>query len=367
MAADRVAEILRHAEPCRAPLEAARGLPGAAFTDPEWFAAEMEHVFARSWITVARAEQMVEPGSFVAATVAGEPLVVTRARDGELHALSNACPHRGTLICTGSGTAPTLQCPNHAWTFQHDGQLRAAPHMAGSFDPASIRLPSFGVADWNGFVMVNLDPAAVPPSEQLAGLDDVISGEDLTGLVKIGELHYPTPWNWKISVENFVESYHHRPVHPEMLDSIYPGAQSFARYAGDEPWGGVDHVSVVPEFDTFFAVAAFPTLLFAVLRGVGVTWFDLVPTAPGECDLRIEILVKPELADEAGYLVETTAAINEEDIVVNAATWAGLQSKAYVPGPVSPLEGACWQFRRWLVDAVATGGVPPTESDRKVG
>jgi phenylpropionate dioxygenase-like ring-hydroxylating dioxygenase large terminal subunit len=228
--------------------------------------------------------------------------------------------------------------------------------MGAGFDVSSIRLPSFGVAEWNGFVLVNLDDTAPPPAEQLSGLDEVIAGEELADLVKIGELHYPTPWNWKISVENFVESYHHRPVHPDTLDSIYPGAQSFARFRGDEPWGGVDHVSVMPDFDPFFAVAAFPTLLFAVLRGVGVTWFDLVPLGPDACDLRIEILVKPELAGEAAFLVESTASINDEDIRINEATWAGMQSRAYEPGPVSPLEGACWQFRRWLVGAV--GDVP---------
>lgn len=355
MTATSLDVILRDAQACRVPLEEAHGLPAAAFTDQEWFDAETERVFARSWIAVARSEQLVEPGSFVAATVAREPLVVTRGRDGALHALSNVCPHRGTLICEGSGTAPALQCPNHAWTFQHDGRLRAAPHMAAGFDTSSICLPSFGVEEWNGFVMVHLDPTATPPSDQLAGLDAVIAGESLTDLVKIGELHYPTPWNWKISVENFIESYHHRPVHPETLDSIYPGAQSFARFVGDEPWGGVDHVTVVPEFEPFFAVAAFPTLLFAVLRGVGVTWFDLVPIGPGQCELRIEILVKPDLVDDAAFLVESTAAINEEDIAINEATWAGMQSRAYVPGPVSPLEGACWQFRRWLVGVMGDG------------
>jgi phenylpropionate dioxygenase-like ring-hydroxylating dioxygenase large terminal subunit len=352
---DRVAQLLEESQACLAPLDEARGLPATAFTDPEWFEAEQGEIFAKSWIAVARSEDLSAPGSFRTATIAREPVVVTRARDGVLHAMSNTCPHRGTLICNGSGTAPSLRCPNHAWTFGHDGQLRAAPHMAESFDVGSVCLPRFAVAEWNGFVMVNLDSTASSPAEQLAGLDEVIAGQPLTDLVRIGELHYPTPWNWKISVENFVESYHHRPVHPETLDSIYPGAQSFSRFVGDEPWGGVDHVTVIPEFDPFFAVAAFPTLLFAVLRGVGVTWFDLVPLGPGECDLRIEILVEPELAEEASYLVETTAAINEEDIAINEATWAGLQSAAYEPGPVSPLEGACWQFRRWLVGALEDG------------
>src|SRR5256885_12509295 len=50
--------------------------------------------------------------------------MVTRDAQGELHALVNACAHRGTTltrVCKGRQAAFT--CPFHAWTYKPDGRL----------------------------------------------------------------------------------------------------------------------------------------------------------------------------------------------------------------------------------------------------
>jgi hypothetical protein len=69
---------------------AAPMLPSACYTSREFFEFEREAVFARSWLCVGRADQLPNPGDHLAASAAGEPLLVVRGEDGTLRAMSAA-------------------------------------------------------------------------------------------------------------------------------------------------------------------------------------------------------------------------------------------------------------------------------------
>jgi len=354
VSSQRVDELLNQAEACEVPLERALTLPPPVFFDTEWFEAEQNHIFADAWIAVARSGELELANSYLTARVAGEPVVIVRGRDGELRALSNVCRHRGMTIVEGSGSAASLSCPYHLWTYSHEGALLNAPHMdsAQGFAKDVHCLPKFGVEEWHGWVFVNLDRQAAPVGSDSPTLDRLLAEHRLAELVHAGSLQYPSPWNWKISVENFAESYHHRGVHPTTLEPAFPGARSFVPDSGNEPWTAVDHVSVVEGEDPFIAITTYPTLLFAILRGVGMVWFKLNPRSPEFTDLVIELHLVPDLAGDA-ELVEAAlagiAAVNEEDIPVNARTAEGLQSRHAKQGPISHLEAGTWHFRRWLL------------------
>ena len=112
-------------------------LPWSAYAAPEAWAADRERVFARAWHPLAPADVPAEPGAaHPFALLPGfldEPLLLTRASDGALHALSNACTHRGAILCTSQVRARELRCPYHGRRFGLDGGFRAAP----GFDTAA--------------------------------------------------------------------------------------------------------------------------------------------------------------------------------------------------------------------------------------
>ncbi len=81
------------------------------------------------------------PGSFLAADAGGIPVLATRDIAGELHAFINVCRHRGAVLTEGCGERATIQCHYHAWTYDLDGTLRAAPR--------SEREDDFDPADWS--------------------------------------------------------------------------------------------------------------------------------------------------------------------------------------------------------------------------
>jgi phenylpropionate dioxygenase-like ring-hydroxylating dioxygenase large terminal subunit len=321
--------------------------------DPQVWAAEQDLVFARNWVAVARSIDVASPGDFLCVNVVDEPVVVIRKEDGSLIALSNVCRHRGTTVITGTGTARVLQCPNHRWTYNLDGTLASAPSMGDAeIYKSALCLPRFSVCEWQGWVMVNLSGTARPLNESLAGLTELLKTASFASMVRVGSLPFPSPWNWKISIENFAESYHHQSVHPETLQPIFPGAQSFVVDAGGQPWTWLDHVSVDESVAPFTASIVFPTLMFSWIRPNAMAWFHVVPVSAVETSLSIEVFVQPADANNRAFvefLLGSLHQINSEDININRRTFEGLKSRHASMGPLSPLEGAVAQFRAWVL------------------
>src|SRR5262245_4817243 len=73
------------------PLEKARTIPASWYHDAEINSAERRAVFGNTWQLVGRASQVAEPGSFLTADLAGEPILVVRDQEGELRAFYNVC------------------------------------------------------------------------------------------------------------------------------------------------------------------------------------------------------------------------------------------------------------------------------------
>ena len=130
-------------------------LPWNWYFEPEILQREHEAIFRRSWQYVGHLGQVAEPGSYFAGRAGDVPVVVTRARDGELRAFLNVCRHRGSVLADGEGTRETLQCPYHAWTYGLDGSLRAAPRSDEAAPREELGLLPLRVEAWGPFVFVN--------------------------------------------------------------------------------------------------------------------------------------------------------------------------------------------------------------------
>jgi phenylpropionate dioxygenase-like ring-hydroxylating dioxygenase large terminal subunit len=331
---------------------------GRDYHDPAIFARERELIFGRSWIPVAREEDLTSPGDYVTIDIAGDPVVVTRGSDGVLHALANVCRHRNAKIVGGTGRTPNLRCPYHRWTYRLDGRLAAAPQMetTAGFDAVSICLPRFRVETWFGWVFVNLDPDAAPLAPQLRGLDALYAGHRVGEMRRVATLHQHLDCNWKIAVENFSESYHHAAVHAATLQPAFPGERSWAEDNRGEPWLSIDHVSVQPRLEPFTATVVFPLHTFSIIRPDGVDWMRFEVHDVDDIDVQYQYFTLPEAAPDAAELeryLNVVRAINDEDNAINRRTAAGTRSRFAVPGPTSLLELGIRQFRRWWCERMA--------------
>jgi phenylpropionate dioxygenase-like ring-hydroxylating dioxygenase large terminal subunit len=201
---------------------------GSLYTDPEVFAAELSRLWYRSWVFVAHASEIAEPGDYVTRTIGRQPVIVTRAEDSAIHVLLNRCSHRANLLCQADrGSAHAFRCPYHGWTFTNTGELVGVPFPQGYAEPPRrelglARAPR--VDAYRGFVFASLAAGGPGLKEHLGVAAEAF--DRLADLSPEGEIELTAGWlrhrvaaNWKMAVENQVDGYHPRFVHESLFSA----------------------------------------------------------------------------------------------------------------------------------------------------
>lgn len=194
------------------------------YREPAVYEQERQRIFARSWLLFGHGSQLAEPGSYVAASVAGFPLIAVRGADNQIRAFHNVCRHRaGPLADDGAGKCEgALVCRYHGWRYALDGRLQAARDFgpADGFDPRDYGLLQIACESWRGFVFVNMDAKAEPLSRTLAPLIARTAGLPFENFRLARHSHHDIACNWKTYVENYLEGYHIPLVHPFLNSAV---------------------------------------------------------------------------------------------------------------------------------------------------
>ncbi len=211
------------------------------YTDPDLFELEMERIFSRAWLFVGHASQVPNPGDYFTTDLGRQPVIMVRHRDGTVQVLLNRCTHRGAKVVNErTGHAPRLTCCYHGWTFDTDGALVGVPVPEGcaeNFDKGEFglaRAPRVG--EHRGFVFASL-AASGPSFEDHIGpmkgnIDDLVDRAPAGELAFDAGMHrYVYNGNWKLQIENVLDSYHVPFGHASTVNK--QGVQ-FARREGDQ-------------------------------------------------------------------------------------------------------------------------------------
>src|SRR5262249_38267835 len=121
-----VTEPIRAADTLARDLDRGVSLPASWYTDPDILARERERIFRHTWQYVGHASQVAAVGDYFTSEAGDVPGLVVRGPAG-LKAFVNVCRHRRHEVMSGAGNRKSLQCPYHAWTYDLDGRLTAAP------------------------------------------------------------------------------------------------------------------------------------------------------------------------------------------------------------------------------------------------
>ena len=204
-----------------------RGLPAAAYVSQDFWEAECQTVFHRNWMCVGFVHEFKNTGDAVPVTIAGKPLVLVRNGEGKIQALHNICRHRClTLVAAPQNVGKLIRCPYHAWAYDLNGQLRAAPHFGGAdnhlheaFDKEANSLIPVRTHVWHDWIFVNVDGQAEPFEDYAASLTARLDGIDWDKLNCVATLDFgEIACNWKFIMENFIEPYHVQFVHGTTTD-----------------------------------------------------------------------------------------------------------------------------------------------------
>jgi choline monooxygenase len=223
-----------------AAIDRGEALPTEWFTDRSIFDAELAAVHRRSWHFVAHRGEVAEPGDVHPRQLAGVPIVLVRGDDGAVRGFVNICRHRGHPVVMEAGNQRSLRCLYHAWTYDLDGALRAAPRSRGDerFDRADFGLLPIQVEEWGPMIWANLDLDAPPLSTWIEGMPErlLANGLDVDQCSYGFDHEWEIDANWKVFQDNTIECYHCPTTHPELSVALemHPSLQEM--HVGGERW-----------------------------------------------------------------------------------------------------------------------------------
>lgn len=339
------------------------GMPGAFYTDADYFDYEVETVLRQGWHCLGRTDEVAAPGDYFTVQLLNEPLLVVRQSDEQIAVLANVCRHRGMPLADGHGNAKRFVCSYHAWAYGLDGQLLRASRLKNAgFEASNCKLHSHQVHTSHGFIYACLDPQAAPLS--LPALDQMLDAYEpqTFRLAHVAEEVWDT--NWKCLVENFMEGYHLSVVHPETLHSYTPtglarklaGGNGFTAYAAnypkDIPSRGLGAAGLSEDErlrSTLFAV--FPTQVASQSASLLVS-LSLFPLNAGQVKVKWTLSVYGNDLDEATIAdrVSLWEAVNAEDREKLERLQVALASDHAQSGPLAEddFEGTIRDFHLWL-------------------
>jgi phenylpropionate dioxygenase-like ring-hydroxylating dioxygenase large terminal subunit len=195
-----------------------QALPADAYKSPEQYQREMERLFLPSWHFIGAVDDAPNDGDYFTCDLLGRPLIVWN-KDGELHTFLNVCPHRFTTLrnVPSCGHMDRLHCQYHGWEFDEHGDTKRIPD-AKSFRPmekGALGLKKVRTEVVGNVIYINLSDDGPTLEEQIgpgyATAQRLFSRDRRLFLT----YEYDVEANWKIKVENTLESYHIALIHPE--------------------------------------------------------------------------------------------------------------------------------------------------------
>lgn len=355
-------------------------LPPAAYCDRVWYDRELERVLRPAWWAVALGEELRHDGDFITFDHVDGPVILRRS-GGRILGYRNVCAHRlAKLTGKASGHCDTLRCEYHGWEYADSGATQKIPD-APSFRPlekGQLGLETFRVETIGAIVFLSFDPAAVPVREWLG--DDAALLEDRFDAATrmVWRADYDLPFNWKLLVENNLESYHVGTVHAATLGAypaeqvcvheLAPGRSRFEAPGDPTWWGGAKRFVAQrigrPTDGGYRHSHLHPSFMWTE-ADLGVGYQSIVPTGPASCRVSFRSLVwqsrrRQLLADACARLmgrwsIKVWQRIVAEDVAILPQVQAGIESPRHPgPGLISRREERIKHFQAWLLERMGT-------------
>jgi len=355
-------------------------LPAWVYNHPELTRLEIERVLMPSWQIVCHVNSIPRAGDYETFDLGPESVLVLRDRDGSIKAFHNVCRHRGARLLDGAGNCPaTITCPYHGWTYRHDGGLIGVP-VRDSFpglERAEHGLRSVRVDTAFGFVFVCLGGDPPPVAKIWGKLAEELAPyrcEEMVPLEPISSEVWPV--DWKIAMDNYLESYHVPIGHPGLYRMFTPDYDDQASVPGvarglswmrEQPssrWSERLYQTLVGRAATHLPEALRRCWRFySALPNLGIDvfpdqmdFFQVLPAGPGKCIVRGTTFGLPGASRElraVRFLSDRiNTQVNDEDKWLCARVQRGLASSSYKPGPLSRLERYMHEFHNLLRERI---------------
>lgn len=291
---------------------------------PNWHEAEMRHLLLPGWHFVATTDQLRRDGDSVSLELLGRPVIVRRA-DGEEHAFLNVRRHR---------------------------------------------VVEYRAERCGNLVFVNLSEGTPSLRDQMGATFDIVERAFSAPFRQIWTWQASYAANWKIPLENGVESYHipclhqktfgNYPVEANVAHELQPGWTSYrtdemnrwvkASIRSTTSWLGVPYTGDYTHYHVF------PNLTFALMDLMSLAQI-VVPTSPTTSRTMVWLFapfgprrgILPWLHAKGNALASKAVArrILAEDAPIFPAVQQGIESSP-VRGVIGRREERVWAFQDYV-------------------
>jgi len=354
--------------------------PPASYTSPAMFEAERERLLLPAWHLVTTMAEIPRVGDFITSRLLDHDIIVHHTEEGP-RAFLNVCPHRfANLSSHRDGRQCRLTCQYHGWEFGADGSTRRIPD-APSFRP--LEKGAFGLhrlycETFGQLVFVRLGLGQTALDARFGPRHDDVSRAVASEHRLVVSWSREVAANWKVIIENNLESYHVGVVHRSTLGSMpdeevchhelspvhsrftAPGGvpgfigdlqRTLLRRVGGEPSRKYHHCLFMPNLtvlwmDDISAVQTFEPMTSRTTR-VTFRGFALYGSRRGP-------VVERCLRWLAARHLRFWGRVWEEDLRLVPDLQAGLENPVLPsPGLISRREERIHHFQRWVVDRLA--------------
>jgi phenylpropionate dioxygenase-like ring-hydroxylating dioxygenase large terminal subunit len=360
-------------------------LPGWVYTDPDYFAVEMDRIIRPSWQIVCHESDLAQTGAWHRIDYLGESVVAVRGEDGAVRAFSNVCRHRAMRLVEGQkGCARKFVCPYHAWTYELDGRLSGVP-MRGDYPVLRLEengLASVDVEIWRGFVFVRLEDRGGPSVAQImAPYDHEVAPyrfEDMRCIspVRLRERAV----NWKNVGDNYSDNLH-IPVAHDGLTRLFGASYAIEAHGWADKMSGrladspranfwerfyQAHLPRVPHLPDenqrlWLYFKLWPNMAFDIYADQ-IDFMQWLPLTPTTSLLREMAFALPDesrtmkLVRYANWRINRV--VNKEDTWLIERVQAGMASRTYAAGPIGASEVCLRSFAKKIRALVPEARLP---------
>jgi phenylpropionate dioxygenase-like ring-hydroxylating dioxygenase large terminal subunit len=115
------------------PSEGISRAPYWVYTDSDIYLQEQARIFrGNAWHYLGLDAEVPNSGDYKTTYIGDTSVLMVRNEDGNVNGLVNRCAHRGNMVCRDAfGSAQSLYCVYHAWSYDLKGNLKNAAFSRG--------------------------------------------------------------------------------------------------------------------------------------------------------------------------------------------------------------------------------------------
>jgi phenylpropionate dioxygenase-like ring-hydroxylating dioxygenase large terminal subunit len=274
-------------------------IPAYHYYDDKIFLQENNKIFNKIWNFVGFKSDFLNDNDFVTLKIASTPIVVQNIK-GVVKSFLNVCSHRFSIIqAEDSGNRP-LVCPYHGWAYDKDGIPSGIPKkpLFKKFtkdELCEMKLKEFNVSFCGNMCFVSINEDVEPLEVFLGGFYDELKIISLALGNRIDANVMEIVANWKVIVENTLESYHVGLIHSETLAKLEPSGLDFTFDGLNSCWtsglnivkdkGGYKKINAhfSPrgyDIEGYRHILVFPNLLISSTHGISFNYSLIEPITP---------------------------------------------------------------------------------------